>query len=77
MTAVVKWNRSCDGYCFSKCSRYTIKPNFNSCVNPTDYDLVYFGSSSLGRKVIARMEPTQKRCKEIAEDHAAGQTQTA
>lgn len=66
---LVKWNRSEDGYCESKCGRFWITPSWNSCVNPQDFDLAFKLTPRHKWKKIRRMENTQRDCKEAAEWH--------
>jgi len=70
--AVVKWWRSWDGYCESRCGRYFICPNYCGCTRPQDYEL-YFHPKRGKRKRLESMANTQRDCKETAEWHAKQQ----
>jgi len=56
----VKWNRSNEGICHSKCGRFEIEPIFMGCCTPQAYNILKDGNA------LAKYVSTQKECKAIA-----------
>jgi hypothetical protein len=68
MTSKIKWERSEEGYCDSKCDRFEIVPLFCGTTRPQYYDLYYNDPFDLSRKKVTSLADTQRSCKEEAED---------
>ena len=61
---MIKWHKSEEGSCISKCCRFEITPNYWGRVNPLDYHLSFDGHG-LGDF------NTQKDAKKAANDYCA------
>lgn len=72
----LKWARSNDGFCDSKCKRYKITPLYCGCVKPQFFELWFypkgFGEDGFrGERVkVSSMSSSQREAKEDAERHA-------
>lgn len=71
----LKWKRSSDGFCESKCDRYHIVPLYCSCVKPQFFELWFYPEGSGTpektrlRKKLSSMDSTQRESKEHAQEH--------
>jgi hypothetical protein len=66
MSRLVKWNRSEEGYCESKCGRYLIKPLYCGQTTAQMYELRL--NDGYARLATCK---TQSECKGFAETHQA------
>ena len=67
---IIKWARSDEGYCDSKCLRFEIVPLFCGTTRAQYFDLYFTADIVLThtRKRIASLCDTQRDCKAEAED---------
>ena len=68
MAALIKWERSDEGYCDSKCGRFDIVPLYCGTTRPQYYACYYTDPVTLGRTKVTTLSDTQRDCKDEVED---------